>query len=188
MREEADISRGGCHCGRIAFEAQGRPARVIECNCSICTKKGYLHWIVPRESFHLMTPADDLATYTFNTGVARHHFCPNCGVAPFYIPRSDPDKMDVNVRCLDAVDLTALEIDHFDGRNWEAAIVSYCAARGPLFAVASEFQTDPASGAINYGRSGLYSRRLRGVQNRVLRRSDAANLCACAAEVAAVGG
>lgn len=129
MSGEADISRGGCHCGRIAFEVQGRPEMVIECNCSICTKKGYLHWIVERERFHLLTPASNLATYRFFTSVARHHFCANCGVAPFYIPRSDPDKFDVNVRCIDGVDLTQLAVYHFDGRNWEAAIVNYRAAR-----------------------------------------------------------
>lgn len=130
MSEEADTSRGGCHCGRIAFEVRGRPDMVIECNCSICTKKGYLHWIVPRERFHLTTPASNFATYSFHTGVARHHFCPNCGVAPFYIPRSDPDKIDVNVRCVDGVDVAQLPVYHFNGRDWEAAVVSYRAERG----------------------------------------------------------
>jgi|SRR5579875_109389 len=120
--------RGGCHCGRIAIEVAGRPARVTECNCSICAKKGYLHWIVPRENFRMLTPAENLATYTFNTGVARHYFCPVCGVAPFYIPRSDPDKIDVNVRCLEGVDLDRLPIDRFDGRNWESAIAGWRAS------------------------------------------------------------
>ena len=129
MGSDADISRGGCHCGRIVFEVKGHPDRVIECNCSICTKKGYLHWIVPRESFHLITPAENLATYSFYTGVARHHFCSNCGVAPFYIPRADPDKIDVNVRCLDGVDAAQFAVYHFDGRNWETAVVSYRATR-----------------------------------------------------------
>ena len=129
MSAAAEISRGGCHCGKIAFEVAGRPERVSECNCSICAKKGYLHWIVPRASFRLLMPMENLATYTFNTAVAKHHFCPNCGVAPFYIPRSDPDKIDVNARCLDGVDLARLGVDHFDGRNWERAIGGYRAAR-----------------------------------------------------------
>jgi hypothetical protein len=96
-------------------------SRATECNCSICTKKGYLHWIVARERFRLLTPEADLATYTFNTQTAQHHFCPVCGVASFYVPRSDPDKIDVNVRCLDGVDLSRLEMEVFDGRNWEEA-------------------------------------------------------------------
>jgi hypothetical protein len=117
--------RGGCHCGRIRFEVRGALDSASECNCSICTKKGYAHWIVPRSAFRLLTKSDDIATYAFNTKTARHLFCPNCGVAPFYIPRSDPDAFDVNVRCLEGVNLSKLERTFFDGRNWEQAIVPY---------------------------------------------------------------
>lgn len=113
-------SEGGCHCGRVRFAARGVPAVVLVCNCSICTKKAYLHWIIPAAEFRLLTPADALTTYTFNTGVARHSFCATCGCAPFYVPRSDPDKIDVNARCLDHVDLGALAVETFDGANWEA--------------------------------------------------------------------
>jgi hypothetical protein len=124
-RVQTRAYRGGCHCGRVAFEVTGALTKTEQCNCSICTRKGYLHWIIARDSFRLLTPQSDLATYRFNTGVARHHFCRVCGVAPFYIPRSDPDKIDVNVRCLDGVDIVALPVEHFDGRNWEANIASY---------------------------------------------------------------
>lgn len=113
--------RGGCHCGQVAFEVEGPIERVSECNCSICSKKGYLHWIVAPDRFRLLTRPGDISTYRFNTGIAQHHFCSNCGVASFYVPRSDPDMIDVNVRCLEGVDLAALQIEHFDGRNWEAA-------------------------------------------------------------------
>ena len=95
---------------------------VTECNCSICTRKGYLHWIVPRERFHLLSGEDDLTTYRFGTMTAQHRFCRHCGVSAFYIPRSHPDRIDVNVRCLDAVDLGALRIRPFDGRHWEESI------------------------------------------------------------------
>ncbi len=129
MSASERISHGGCHCGAVAFEVEGRPERVEQCNCSICRKKGYLHWIVPRESFRLLSAMENLATYTFNTGVAKHYFCPNCGVAAFYVPRSDPDRIDVNARCLEGIDLAALEIERFDGANWEQAIVARGAAR-----------------------------------------------------------
>ena len=119
---DAKTYRGGCHCGQVAFEVVGVLEDVSECNCSICTRKGYLHWIVPRDSFRLLTPMENLATYRFNTGVAQHHFCPACGVAAFYIPRSDPDKIDVNVRCIEGVELAEIPIRKFDGRNWEAAL------------------------------------------------------------------
>ncbi len=123
------VYRGGCHCGQVAFEVRGKLESVSECNCSICTKKGYLHWIVPRDAFQLLTPESNLATYKFNTGVARHHFCPACGVASFYIPRSDPDKIDVNARCLEGWTSARCRINRFDGRNWEAAFRAERASR-----------------------------------------------------------
>ena len=113
---------GGCHCGRVRFRVTADLARVTECNCSICTKKGFLHLIVPPEQFELLGGGNDLSTYRFNTGMAKHTFCRHCGVHPFYVPRSDPDKIDVNVRCLDDIDLAAVAPKAFDGRNWEAAI------------------------------------------------------------------
>ena len=88
----------------------------------MCAKKGFLHLIVPPDQFELLLGKDALTTYTFNTGVARHTFCSTCGIHPFYVPRSDPDKIDVNVRCLDDVDIGALEVKQFDGQNWEHAM------------------------------------------------------------------
>jgi len=119
------VYRGGCHCGLVRYEVTGPIERASQCNCSICTQKGYVHWIVPRERFRLLTRWEDMATYQFNTGVARHHFCPRCGVASFYIPRSNPDQIDINLRCVAGVDIEALTLAHFDGQNWEAAIKTY---------------------------------------------------------------
>ena len=114
--------QGGCHCGRVRFRVTADLAVVTDCNCSMCSKKGILHLIVPPEDFELLSGRDELTTYTFNTGVAKHTFCRHCGIHPFYVPRSDPDKIDVNARCLDGVDLAALTVKHFDGRHWEQAI------------------------------------------------------------------
>jgi len=116
---------GGCHCGRVRFRVTADLATVTLCNCSICSKKGFLHLIVPPERFELVRGADELSTYRFNTGAAQHTFCRNCGIHPFYVPRSDPDKIDVNARCLDGVDVAALKPHSFDGRNWEEAIVAH---------------------------------------------------------------
>lgn len=112
---------GGCHCGRVRFRVTGTLGEVSDCNCSMCSKKGIVHWIVRPEQFELVQGQDDLTTYQFNTGVARHTFCRHCGIHPFYVPRSDPDKIDVNVRCLDSFDLSCVSVRTFDGRNWEQA-------------------------------------------------------------------
>ena len=113
---------GSCQCGRVRFVVQGDLAAATLCNCSMCTKKAFVHLIVPPADFELSAGQAELTTYTFNTGVARHQFCATCGVHPFYVPRSDPDKIDVNVRCLHGVDLGELRLPTFDGRNWEQAI------------------------------------------------------------------
>ena len=114
--------RGGCHCGAVAFEVDAeRPDRLLRCNCSICSLKGYLHWTVPGERFTLRTPRDALLTYTFNTGVARHYFCRTCGICSFYVPRSDPDAVSVNAHCVEGLDPEVLPVESFDGRNWEEA-------------------------------------------------------------------
>ena len=114
--------QGGCHCGRVRFTVTADLDRVTVCNCSICSKKGFLHLIVPPEQFELVSGKDDLTTYTFNTGVAKHTFCKHCGIHAFYVPRSDPDKVDVNARCIDDIDLAALSLNYFDGKNWEQAM------------------------------------------------------------------
>jgi hypothetical protein len=116
------VYEGGCHCGRVRFRVNADLDRVTECNCSMCTKKGFLHLIVAPEQFELLSGKDDLATYQFNTNVARHTFCKVCGIHPFYVPRSDPDKVDVNVRCLVGVDVSTLAVRPFDGRHWEEAM------------------------------------------------------------------
>jgi ketosteroid isomerase-like protein len=119
------IFQGSCHCERVRFEVTGELEQVTECNCSICRRKAYLHWIVPRDAFRLLAGEDAIETYRFNTGVAQHRFCRHCGVAGFYVPRSHPDCIDVNVRCLPDVDLDALTRRAFDGRNWEAHVAEF---------------------------------------------------------------
>ena len=93
-----------------------------ECNCSICVKTGYLHLIVPKSRFRLLAGEESITTYTFNSGVAKHFFCKVCGIKSFYVPRSDPDGISVNARCLDPGTVTRMEVKPFDGQNWEAAI------------------------------------------------------------------
>ena len=113
------IYRGSCHCGAVQLEVEV-PERINcqDCNCSICSKSGFLHLIVPKSKFKLLSGEENLATYTFNTGVAQHKFCKICGVKSFYIPRSNPDGYDVNVRCL-TPQPKDLVIEPFDGKNWE---------------------------------------------------------------------
>lgn len=113
------IYQGSCHCGAIKFEVEAPESVEVEnCNCSICAMTGFLHLIVPARHFRLLSGEESLTTYTFNTGVAKHKFCKICGVKPFYIPRSNPDGVDINLRCLSTQPKQVKVID-FDGQNWE---------------------------------------------------------------------
>jgi hypothetical protein len=117
------VHRGGCHCGRVRFEVEA-PARIaaIDCNCSICARTGFLHLIVPQRQFRLLAGEEALSEYRFGTGAARHLFCRHCGVKSFYVPRSHPDGIDVNVRCLEPDSIEAIDTESFDGRGeWDAA-------------------------------------------------------------------
>ena len=121
---------GGCHCGAVRFEVLAPDAiEAKACNCSICAKSGYLHYHVEQDQFRLLQGQDHIATYTFNTGTAQHHFCSVCGIKSFYVPRSKPDGFSVNVRCLDDGQVRVASIVLFDGQHWEEA---FAAARGSV--------------------------------------------------------
>lgn len=112
--------QGGCHCGRVRYRVFA-PARisVSQCNCSICARSGYLGLIVPAAQFELLGGEEDLQSYVFNTGTARHYFCRFCGIKSFYVPRSHPDGINVNARCLDPGTVLEMEVKPVDGQNWE---------------------------------------------------------------------
>jgi len=105
----------------VRFEVDA-PAEieVHDCNCSICRKAGYLHLVVPKSRFRLISGHEVLTSYTFNTGVARHLFCSVCGIKSFYVPRSHPDGFSVNARALDPGTVCQQIVMPFDGANWEA--------------------------------------------------------------------
>lgn len=112
--------KGHCHCGAVTFEVDA-PADIqaTQCNCSICSATGFLHLIVEGDKFHLLTGADNLTQYSFNSHTAKHLFCKTCGVKSFYIPRSHPNGFSVNVHCLDEDTIASVTIEDFDGANWE---------------------------------------------------------------------
>ncbi len=114
---------GSCHCGAVTFEVDGDLSKLGDCNCSLCAKKGSVHYAVPKDRFRLLSGADTLKGYQFNKKIATHFFCPNCGIHTYSHPRTAPDKFNVNVRCLNDFDLQTddYELSHFDGQNWETA-------------------------------------------------------------------
>ncbi len=121
--QPGDWLAGGCHCGAVRFRARLSKTSAIECNCSICAKKGFINLIVPADDFELLTDDAAMSEYRFNTKAAAHRFCRTCGIHPFSRPRSHPGAFDINARCLDG-GWDFLVVEPFDGQNWEASVES----------------------------------------------------------------
>jgi hypothetical protein len=119
--------QGACHCGRVAFELQARLDSVIDCNCSLCRRRGALWHGAADHHLRILSGEGELALYQFNTLTAKHYFCRRCGIHPFIRPRLDPSRWAVNVRCIDGVDLAALKVVRFDGEHWESAAAAFAA-------------------------------------------------------------
>lgn len=112
---------GSCHCGavQIKFLKPSAISTITECNCSVCQKKGILHAAAQENELTLLEGKDALTLYKFGSGIAEHQFCKHCGIHVFGRPRSAPDRLTVNVRCLDdfAEILSSAKISRFDGQN-----------------------------------------------------------------------
>jgi hypothetical protein len=110
--------KGSCHCGKVAFEVEGRLDNALSCNCSMCQRKGSLLWFVPRENLHLLTPEAEIRTYTFNKHVIKHHFCPICGMHPYGegVDAKGNHMAAINIRCLENIELAEIPVKHYDGR------------------------------------------------------------------------
>lgn len=110
--------KGSCHCGKVAFEVEGEIGEVMDCNCSLCGRKGSLLWFVPRDTLRLLTPEENSKVYLFGDKTIQHRFCPECGIHP-YGEGSMPDgtrMAAINVRCLEGLEYSELPVRHFDGR------------------------------------------------------------------------
>ena len=119
------IHHGSCHCGRVTFEVDADISYGIDCNCSLCHRRGALWHGAGENSLRILSGEPDLTIYQFNTRTAKHYFCRYCGVAPFIRPRLDPTKWAFNVRCIEGVDLNDIDVHHFDGNNWEDAAAAF---------------------------------------------------------------
>jgi hypothetical protein len=109
--------RISCHCGQIRLEIAAELGEVVECNCSICARSGFLHWYVAPEQVKLLTEKRQLTTYVWRSATGGQHFCPTCGTAVIRTSTQYPPPVSVNARCLEDVDPAGLTIRQFDGRH-----------------------------------------------------------------------
>lgn len=106
---------GSCHCGAVTYEVEGDFTEGMKCNCSHCSRKGFLLSFVPKTQFTLLTGADNLTTYQFNKMQIDHVFCKTCGVQSF---GTSGDMVAINLNCLEDFDTSTLTINEVDGRSY----------------------------------------------------------------------
>jgi len=116
---EARTYTGGCHCGKVRYEVTTALDPVLDCNCSICQKRGALWTYVEPSAFKLLSGEDSMKDYQFNTRRIHHLFCSTCGVSSFARGQGadGEEGFAINVRCLDGIDLASLKLTPFDGRS-----------------------------------------------------------------------
>lgn len=106
---------GSCHCGNVLFAVISEIEELTTCDCSLCAKKNAVMFKVHESDFELHTDWDELGLYQWNTEVAKHYFCKNCGIYTFHRKRAAPDHYGINVYCLDDVDISTINIRKTEG-------------------------------------------------------------------------
>jgi hypothetical protein len=124
-----NMYKGSCHCGRVTFGLRAELGDIIQCNCSLCSRKGALWHGTDDAHFEILTGEDDLVLYQFGTMTAKHYSCRHCGISTFSRPRIAPNAWVVNVRCLEGVDISSLTTHAFDGQNWEQSAQRFMQSR-----------------------------------------------------------
>jgi hypothetical protein len=116
---ETKLYKGSCHCGKVRYEVTTDLAQVIECNCSLCSRAGYMLTFVPADQFKLVSGENDLKDYRFNKHAIAHLFCTSCGVRSFAkgkMPNGQETRA-INVRCLEGLDLATVKTNKVNGRD-----------------------------------------------------------------------
>lgn len=110
---------GHCHCGDVTFEVTTDDPLTagVRCNCSLCRRKGFVMALMDKDRFKLTSGADSLTDYQWNTNQAHHYFCSKCGIYTHHQPRTAPDKVGVNVGCIDELEPLTFSVDMRNGQS-----------------------------------------------------------------------
>ena len=109
--------KGSCHCGSVRFEVTGTLDDFTMCDCTLCVKKNAVMSKVHESALKILSGEDRLRLYQWNTRVAKHYFCGECGIYTFHRKRAAPDHYGVNVYCLENVDLSGVPVRRVDGKT-----------------------------------------------------------------------
>ena len=111
--------KGSCHCAAVKFEITRDLAELTTCDCSLCVKKNAVMVKVHESQFQLLSDPSKLSEYRWNTGIARHYFCAQCGIYTFHRKQAAPDHYGVNIYCLDGIDPKTIPLRATEGANMD---------------------------------------------------------------------
>ena len=100
-----EVRKAACHCGAIELEIEFRDGlkNIRRCDCSLCSRKGYVMASVPTTQLRVVKGEDSLSLYQWGTRVAEHYFCSKCGIHTHHRRRSNPSEYGVNIACVEGV-------------------------------------------------------------------------------------
>ncbi|KAJ7827631.1 Mss4-like protein [Mycena olivaceomarginata] len=152
--------RGNCHCGAFKFKLRvSELNEALSCNCSICSKNGYL-WTFPERDQFTVVKGDEsttLKSYRFGKQTIMHKFCPTCGTSVMQarMPNCTDARipiMGINIRTLEGVDVDSLKVNAFEGCMAEGAPhkVPEPVATGPVSEGSTAYHGNCHCGAVAY--------------------------------------
>jgi hypothetical protein len=96
---------GSCHCGAVRLTAPGAPEWVGSCNCSLCTKTG---WLVAYYPDGEVTVEGETIAYVWGDRMIGIHHCPTCGCGTHWKTLGeDFGRMGVHARLLEGFEAEA---------------------------------------------------------------------------------
>ena len=101
--------KGSCHCGVIKFKINTNLRDLRRCNCSICSRKGFVMGSAPIELLTIVSGKKFLSTYKWNTNIAEHYFCKICGINTHHKRRSNPNEYGFNIACIEGFEMSWIE-------------------------------------------------------------------------------
>jgi hypothetical protein len=100
-----EIMTGGCLCGAVRYEAQGKPLFAVHCHCRDCQRAsgtGHVPVMGMAKSSFKVTGKTKSYTLKGTSGLKTiRHFCPTCGSLLFGTPEVSPDAVTIYVGTLD---------------------------------------------------------------------------------------
>jgi len=109
-----------CHCGAVKLQVPTAPEEVASCNCSLCSKLGWLGAYYNPAAVDLITPRDTIDTYIWGDRSIQICRCSHCGCTTHWesIDPEMTDRMGINARMMKDIDIETIPVRYVDGASF----------------------------------------------------------------------